>query len=62
MIPVFKKMRDSFNQRNDPRRYLERHLKEPLFTRFKNQYHQTAAEEAIASTLCASRMEPRSGK
>ncbi len=58
MIPVFKKMRDSFNQRNDPRRYLERHLKEPLFTSFKNQYYQTAAEEAIASTLCASLTEP----
>ena len=57
-IPKFQKMRESFIERNDPRLYLERHLKDPLYTRFKNQYYQTEAEEAIANTLCAHLAEP----
>ena len=57
-IPKFQKMRDSFSDRRNPRLYLERHLKDPLYTRFKNQYYQTEAEEAIANTLCAHLTEP----
>ena len=40
-------------ERTDPLVYLEKHIRKPLFTKFKNQYYQTKAEEAIASTLCA---------
>ena len=57
-IPRFQEMRESFIERNDPRLYLERHLKDPLYMRFKNQYYQTEAEEAIANTLCAHLAEP----
>ena len=57
-VPIFKTMRKSFMERNDPRLYLEKHLKDPLYTRFKNQYYQTEAEEAIANTLCAHLTEP----
>ena len=46
-------MADSFKKRNDPRVYLEKHVKGPLFTKFKNQYKQTEAEDAIAGNLCA---------
>ena len=52
-IPKFQEMADSFKKRNDPRVYLEKHVKGPLFTKFKNQYKQTEAEEGIADTLCA---------
>ena len=52
-ITKFQEMADSFKKRNDPRVYLEKHVKGPLFTKFKNQYKQTEAEEAIADTLCA---------
>ena len=52
-IPKFQEIADSFKKRNDPRVYLEKHVKGPLFTKFKNQYKRTEAEEAIADTLCA---------
>lgn len=57
-VERFEEMAEAFKERNNPRVYLERKLKEPLFTRFKNQYYQTAKEEAIASTLCAHLAEP----
>ena len=57
-IPKFKKMRESFRERHDPRLYLERHVKGPLFTKFKNQYYQAEAEEAIANNICAHLEEP----
>ena len=37
-IPKFQEMADSFEKRNDPRVYIERHVKGPLFTIFKDQY------------------------
>ena len=52
-IPKFQEMAESFKKRNDPRVYLEKHIRGPLFTKFKNQYKQTEAEDAIADTLCA---------
>ena len=52
-LPRFKIMAKLFKTRNDPLIYLEEHEKDPLFSKFKNQYHQTEAEEAIANTLCA---------
>jgi hypothetical protein len=54
----FEEMAEAFRERNNPRVYLERKLKEPLFTKFKNQYYRTAKEEAIACTLCAHLAEP----
>ena len=52
-VPEFERMAESFREKNDPRFYLENNLKGPLFTKFKNQYNQTEAEEAIANTLCS---------
>ena len=52
-IPKFEEMAKSFVERNDPRLYLERNVRGVLFTRFRDQYYQTEAEEAIANTLCA---------
>ena len=52
-IPVFEEMAKLFRERIDPIKYLEKHVKKTLFTNFKNQYHQTQAEEAIASIFCA---------
>ena len=40
-----------FEEEKNPLIYLEKHVKKPLFTKFKNQYYETKAEEAIASTL-----------
>ena len=45
-VPEFDRMAESFRRKNDPRLYLEKNLKGPLFTKFKNQYNQTEAEEA----------------
>ena len=57
-IPFFEEMAESFRRRNDPRQYLEENVKGILFAKFKNQYYQAKAEEAIASTLCAFLEEP----
>ena len=57
-VPRFEKMAESFRKRNDPRFYLEKKLKFPLFIKFKNQYNQIEAEEAIASTFCSYLEEP----
>ena len=57
-ISKFEMMRDVFKEKNDPRLYLERNIKGPLFAKFKNQYYQTEAEEAIANTLCSHLEEP----
>ena len=54
----FEEMAEAFRERNNPRVYLERKLKEPLFTKFKAQYYRTAKEEAIAYILCAHLAEP----
>ena len=54
----FEEMAQRFEERNNPRLYLEKHQKIPLFTKFKNQYKLTEAEEAIADTLCAYLEEP----
>ena len=42
-----------FEEETNPLIFLENHVRKPLLTKFKNQYYQTKAEEAIASTLCA---------
>ena len=52
-VGVFEEMAESYKEKHDPRRYLERYKKGPLFTRYKDQYYQTEAGEAIANTLCA---------
>ena len=57
-VGKFEEMAEAFRERNNPRVYLERKLKEPLFTKFKNQYYRTAKEEAIACILCAHLAEP----
>ena len=57
-LPMFNNMAKLYEERNDPLIYLENHEKEPLFSKFKNQYHQTRAEEAITNTLCAYLGEP----
>lgn len=49
----FEKMAEVFKEQNDPRLYLEKYQRGPLFTRFKNQYYQMSAEVAIADNLCA---------
>jgi hypothetical protein len=54
----FEEMAEAFRERNNPRVYLERKLKEPLFTKFKAQYYRTTKEEAIACILCAHLAEP----
>lgn len=54
----FEEMAEAFRERNNPRVYLERKLKEPFFTKFKAQYYRTAQEEAIACILCAHLAEP----
>ena len=40
-VVQFEEMEDAFRKQNDPREYLEKYQREPLFTRFKNQYYQT---------------------
>jgi hypothetical protein len=57
-VERFEEMAEAFRERNNPRVYLERKLKEPLFTKFKAQYYRTAKEEAIACILCAHLAEP----
>lgn len=57
-IPKYEEMAKSFREQTDPQLYLEKHVRKPLFTKFKNQYYQTRAEEAIASTLCVHLEEP----
>ena len=52
-VEVFEKMAKDFKEQNDPKIYLKKNVRGPLFTKFKNQYFQTAAEEAIADNLCA---------
>ena len=52
-IPKFEAMNQSFRERIDPRYYLEKKVRKPLFTQFKMQYAQAKAEETIAGTLCA---------
>ena len=52
-IPVFEGIARSFQSRNNPLVYLEREVKKPLFTKFKDQYYQTRSEEAIANNICA---------
>jgi hypothetical protein len=57
-IPKFTKMSESFKERHDPRLYLSKYVKGPLFIQFESQYYQAEAEEAIARTLCAHLEEP----
>ena len=57
-VGIFKKMAQCFKEKHDPRLYLERHTKGPLFARFKSQYYQTEAEQAIANNICAYLHEP----
>ena len=42
-VTEFERMAESFRGRNDPRLYLEKNLKGPLFTKLKIQYNQTEA-------------------
>lgn len=48
----FRRMRETFLKENDPIEYLEREMKTPLFTLFKNQYFQIAGEKMAACTFC----------
>jgi len=57
-VPKFEEMVRAFEEKNDPRLILEKKVKGPLFTQYKNQYNQTVAEQAIAETLCAYIEEP----
>ena len=57
-VEMFEMMAQSFREKHDPQLYLESHIKGPLFARFKSQYYQTEAEEAIASNICAYLHEP----
>ena len=57
-VVQFEEMEEAFRKQNDPREYLEKYQREPLFTRFKNQYYQTADEEAFADNLCAALIAP----
>ena len=57
-VVQFEKMDTEFREQNDPRKYLEKYQKEPLFSKYKHQYYQTAAEEAIADNLCAALRGP----
>lgn len=57
-VVQFEEMAEAFRQQNDPREYLEKYQREPLFTRFKNMYYRTAAEEAFADNLCAALSAP----
>ena len=57
-IRRFEEMAEAFRERNNPRVYLERKLKNPLFAKFKIQYYRTTKEEAIACILCAHLAEP----
>ncbi len=57
-ISEFTKIDKSFEERNNLMAYLENNVREPLFTKFKNQYQQTEAEEYIAEYLCAHLKRP----
>ncbi len=57
-ILQFEIMAKKFEDKSNPISYLEKHQKLPLFTKFKNQYKLTEAEEAIADTFCAYLEEP----
>ena len=57
-VRKFKEMADIFHEQNDPQLYLEKYLKIPLFTKFKNTYQQIKAQEGISDTLCAYLEEP----
>jgi hypothetical protein len=61
-VAQFEDMAKAFRLQNDPREHLEEYEREPLFTRFKNQYRQTAAEVAIADNLCAALFAPIKGQ
>ncbi len=54
----FEIMAKTFEDKSNPISYLEKHQKLPLFTKFKNQYKLTEAEESIADTFCAYLEEP----
>ena len=57
-ISKFEEMVRAFEERNDPRLNLEKKVKGPLLTQFKNQYNQTVAEQAIADAFFAYLEEP----
>ena len=59
-VPVFQQMAESFNERTDPRIYLERNVKHILLRQFIDQCRQDKGEfeEAIANALCASLAGP----
>ncbi len=54
----FEEIEKSFQEQNDPMVFIERHIKGPLFTKFKNQYQQTEAEECIADYMSAQLKQP----
>ena len=57
-VAIFEKMAQLFDEKSDPRFYLEKNEKIPLYTKYKHQYKQSEAEVAIAETLCAYMEEP----
>ena len=61
-IGVFEEMAESYKNRHDPRKFLEKHIKGPLFTEFTMRYYRTEAVEAIANTLCVYLEEPIQSK
>ena len=54
----FEEIDKSFEEQNDPIVYIEKHVRGPLFTKFKNQYQETEAEECIADYLSAQLKQP----
>ena len=48
----FQNLEDAFKKQNDPNEYLEREMKEPLFSMFENHYFQITAEKAAACIFC----------
>ena len=61
-VVQFKEMVKAFREQNDPSKYLEKYYREPLFTKFKNQYYQTAYKKALADNICAALYTPIVGQ
>ena len=57
-VKMFEEMADTYHKQNDPRLYLEKNVRGPLFTKFKNTYQQIQAEKGISDTTCAYLEEP----
>ena len=52
-LGVFQRMVDDTRRKNDPVEYMEREMRKPLLSLFKDLYHQIAQEKIAARNLCA---------